>query len=153
VCENNLYNEYTHYQETTAGEILDRPRAFGIEAREVDGQDVRGVFAHADELVARARAGHGPAFLLANTYRYHGHHVGDVDRSYYRSKEEEELWRSEQRDPLALHAKWLIAEGVADEKVLRAIDDEVVAEIEEALRFALEAPYPDPSEVAEDVFA
>jgi acetoin:2,6-dichlorophenolindophenol oxidoreductase subunit alpha len=114
VCENNLYNEYTHYLETTAGEILARPRAFGIEAREVDGQDVRAVFAQAQELVGRARAGQGPAFLLANTYRYHGHHVGDVDRSYYRSKKEEELWRSEQRDPLALLAKWLLAEGVAD---------------------------------------
>ena len=51
------------------------------------------------ELVERARRGEGPAFLLCNTYRYHGHHVGDVDRAYYRSKDEEELWRSE-RDPL-----------------------------------------------------
>jgi pyruvate dehydrogenase E1 component alpha subunit len=153
VCENNLYNEYTHYLETTAGEILARPRAFGIEAREVDGQDVRAVFAQAEELVGRARAGQGPAFLLANTYRYHGHHVGDVDRSYYRSKKEEELWRSEQRDPLALLAKWLLAEGLADEDLLRGIQTETRAEVEEALRFALEAPYPDPSQVTEDVFA
>ena len=153
VCENNLYNEYTHYLETTAGEILERPRAFGIEAREVDGQDVRAVFAQADQLVARARAGRGPAFLLANTYRYHGHHVGDVDRAYYRSKDEEELWRSAQRDPLAVLGTWLLAEGVADEELLRSIDAETRAEIEDALRFALEAPYPDPSEVVEDVFA
>ena len=52
VCENNLYNEYTHYLEATAGDILGRPRAFGIEAREVDGQDVRAVYAQAAELVA-----------------------------------------------------------------------------------------------------
>ena len=84
VCENNMYNEYTHYLEATAGDILARPRAFGIEAREVDGQDVRAVFAEMSELVERARAGNGPAFLLCNTYRYHGHHVGDVDRAYYR---------------------------------------------------------------------
>src|SRR6478609_4314092 len=44
VCENNLYNEYTHYAETTAGEVLERPRAFGIPAAEVDGQDVRAVY-------------------------------------------------------------------------------------------------------------
>jgi pyruvate dehydrogenase E1 component alpha subunit len=153
VCENNLYNEYTHYAETTAGDILARPRAFGIEAREVDGQDVRAVHAQAMELVARARDGQGPAFLLANTYRYHGHHVGDVDRSYYRPKEEEERWRSEQRDPRAVLATWLRAEGLADEAVLRQIDEETRAEIEDALRFALDAPYPDPSEVSEDVFA
>src|SRR5947208_5382417 len=72
VCENNLYNEYTHYLEATAGEILARPRAFGIEAREVDGQDVRAVYAQSSELVERARGGGGPAFLLCNTYRYHG---------------------------------------------------------------------------------
>src|SRR5213083_2573247 len=106
VCENNLYNEYTHYLDVTAGEILARPRAFGIESREVDGQEVRAVYAETAELVERARGGGGPAFLLCNTYRYHGHHVGDVDRAYYRAKEEEELWRSS-RDPLALLGTWL----------------------------------------------
>src|SRR5919197_2257832 len=75
VCENNLYNEYTHYLETTAGGVLDRPRAFGIHALDVDGQDVRAVYAVTKALVERARRGEGPAFLLANTYRYHGHHV------------------------------------------------------------------------------
>ena len=153
VCENNLYNEYTHYGDTTAGEIIDRPRAFGIEAREVDGQDVRAVHAQAVDLVARARDGRGPAFLLANTYRYHGHHVGDIDRAYYRPKEEEERWRSEQRDPLRVLGAWLQAEGLADDSALKQIDEEARAEIEEAVRFALEAPYPDPSEVSEDVFA
>ena len=152
VCENNLYNEYTHYLEATAGEILARPRAFGIEAREVDGQDVRQVYAATAELVARARAGEGPGFLLANTYRYHGHHVGDVDRSYYRSKEEEQLWRGE-RDPLALHASWLEEEKHATGGDLRRIEDEARTEIEQGLAFALEAPFPDPSEVTEDVFA
>src|SRR5436190_7307451 len=91
VCENNLYNEYTHYLEATAGDVLARPRSFGIEAREVDGQDVRARYAQRAALVERARTG-GPAFLLCNTYRYHGHHVGDVDRAYYRTKEEEDLW-------------------------------------------------------------
>jgi pyruvate dehydrogenase E1 component alpha subunit len=152
VCENNLYNEYTHYLEATAGEILARPRAFGIESREVDGQDVRAVHAATAELVARARSGGGPAFLLANTYRYHGHHVGDVDRTYYRSKEEEQLWRDE-RDPLALHGAWLEAQKVATADDLRRLEDEARAEIERGLAFALEAPFPDPSEVEEDVFA
>src|SRR6266536_1558808 len=103
VCENNLYNEYTHYLEATAGDVLTRPRAFGIHAVDVDGQDVRAVYAVTKGLVERARRGEGPAFLLCNTYRYHGHHVGDVDRAYYRSKDEEQLWVRE-RDPIALLA-------------------------------------------------
>jgi pyruvate dehydrogenase E1 component alpha subunit len=152
VCENNLYNEYTHYLEATAGEILARPRAFAIEARQVDGQDARLVYATTAELVARARAGEGPAFLLANTYRYHGHHVGDVDRSYYRAKEEEQLWRDE-RDPLALLASWLQEENHANREELRRVEEEARAEIEQGLAFALDASFPDPSEVTEDVFA
>ncbi|MDP9284186.1 MAG: thiamine pyrophosphate-dependent dehydrogenase E1 component subunit alpha [Actinomycetota bacterium] len=152
VCENNLYNEYTHYLEATAGTILDRPRAFGIESREVDGQDVRAVFAATEELVARARRGDGPAFLACNTYRYHGHHVGDVDRAFYRAKEEEHLWQSE-RDPLALHGRWLVEQSLADEAALRAIEDEARATVEQGVAFALAAPFPDPSEVTEDVFA
>jgi pyruvate dehydrogenase E1 component alpha subunit len=153
VCENNMYNEYTHYLEVTAGELLGRPRAFGIEAREVDGQDVRAVFAETSELVARARAGHGPAFLLCNTYRYHGHHVGDVDRAYYRSKDEEALWRSDARDPLRVHGTWLLSQGLADGDALKTIEDAARAEVETGVQFALDAPYPDPSQVTEDVFA
>src|SRR5256714_3457121 len=152
VCENNQYNEYTHYLDVTAGDILARPRAFGIEAREVDGQDARAVYQATAELVERARAGGGPAFLLCNTYRYHGHHVGDVDRAYYRAKEEEELWRSE-RDPLALHGQWLVAQGLADDESLRAIEDNARAIIERGALFGLDAPFPEPSEVTEDVFA
>src|SRR5438128_11775771 len=71
-CENNLYNEYTHYSETTAGDMLARGAAFGVHAEGVDGQDVRAVYATAQRLVERARKGEGPAFLVCDTYRYHG---------------------------------------------------------------------------------
>jgi pyruvate dehydrogenase E1 component alpha subunit len=152
VCENNEYNEYTHYLEATAGEILARPRAFGIEAREVDGQDVRAVYGQTAEFVERARGGGGPAFLLCNTYRYHGHHVGDVDRAYYRSKDEEDLWRSE-RDPLARLGEALLATGDVDSEALKAIEDECRSEIEQGVAEALDAPFPDPREVTDDVFA
>src|SRR5438105_5174017 len=83
VCENNQYNEYTHFSETTSGSVLDRPAAFGIPVTEVDGQDVRAVHDAATRLVAAARSGSGPAFLQAHTYRFRGHHVGDIDRRYY----------------------------------------------------------------------
>src|SRR6202008_3844661 len=73
VCENNLYTEYTHYSETTAGDILARGTAFGLHAESADGQDVRAVYAAAQRLVDRARKGDGPAFLVCETYRYTGH--------------------------------------------------------------------------------
>jgi len=152
VCENNLYNEYTHYSETTAGTILGRAAAFGIEAAQVDGQDIRAVNEIATHLVSRARSGDGPSFLQADTYRYSGHHVGDINREYYRSKKEEQHWKTE-RDPIALHAKWLIAEGLSNSAELVRISAEARGEMETAVKFAVEAPYPSADQVDEDIYA
>ena len=152
VCENNLYNEYTHYSETTAGTILGRAAAFGIEAATVDGQDVRAVNERATRLVKRARAGGGPSFLQCDTYRYSGHHVGDINRDYYRSKQEEQHWKSE-RDPIKLLADWLIAEDYADSPSLKLVWSEVQAEMEAAVKFAIAAPYPSVDEVGKHVYA
>jgi pyruvate dehydrogenase E1 component alpha subunit len=152
VCENNLYNEYTHYLETTAGDLLARAGAFGIEAEAVDGQDVAAVFAAATGAVARARKRQGPSFLLCATYRYHGHHVGDVDRRYYRSEEEEEAWRTT-RDPIARLASQLLEAGVAGEDDLAALDAEIQAEIAAGAEFALAARFPEAAEVDRHVYA
>ncbi len=152
VCENNFYNEYTHYRETTAGELTARAAAFGILTEEVDGQNVRVVYATAERLVERARRGEGPAFLVCNTYRQRGHHVGDIDRAYYRSKTEEQEWAAD-RDPLKTLAEWLTDQGLTDQPMLDAIRAEVKLEIEAGVKFALEAPYPAISEVDEDVYA
>jgi TPP-dependent pyruvate/acetoin dehydrogenase alpha subunit len=152
VCENNLYNEYTHYSETTAGGLLARPQTFGIHSVEVDGQDVQAVYRTASELVTRARAGEGPAFMLCDTYRFYGHHVGDIDRAYYRSKEEEAHW-VKRRDPLIILSEWLMENKMADESVLAQIEQDVQGEAEAAVQFALDAPYPDGSEVDQHVYA
>ena len=151
-CENNLYNEYTHCCETTAGDMLARPLAFGIASEAVDGQDVRAVHEAATAMVDRARRGDGPGFLLLNTYRYHGHHVGDIARAYYRSKQEEQEWVVE-RDPIALHRAWLLSEGLVDQSELDGIATELAAEMDTAVEFAIAAPYPDPARVDEDVYA
>jgi len=152
VCENNLYTEYTHYSETTAGDILMRATAFGLEAAGVDGQDVRSVHDISQRLVDRARQGDGPAFLLCNTYRYHGHHVGDINREYYRSKQEEQLWKTE-RDPIANFGKWLVEQKLADTTALDRMQAELESEMKKAVDFAVAAPYPTVDEVAEDVYA
>jgi TPP-dependent pyruvate/acetoin dehydrogenase alpha subunit len=152
VCENNQYNEYTHYHETTAGNVTARAKAFGISAESIDGQDVRTVHTTARNLIERARRGDGPAFLECNTYRFHGHHVGDIDRAYYRSKKEEEQWKK-QRDPLKLLADWLQRNKLVDAASLAKIEDEISKEIKAAVTFALNAPYPEPNEVAQHVYA
>jgi pyruvate dehydrogenase E1 component alpha subunit len=151
VCENNLYNEYTHYSETTAGTLLGRAKAFGIHAEEVNGQDIRAVHLTARQLVERARKGEGPAFLLCNTYRFHGHHVGDINRAYYRPKEEEEHWKTN-HDPIVNFGLWLIDEGFADQAMLDEIAKQVKQEADEAVTFALDAPYPPLDEVDQHVY-
>ncbi len=152
VCENNLYTEYTHFSETTAGDILQRGTAFGVHAESVDGQDVRAVNEVASRLVECARRGEGPALLLCNTYRYTGHHVGDISREYYRSKQEEQQWKTN-RDPIAILSNWLIGEKLSDLASLKAIEDQVRAEMLAAVEFAIAAPYPIPEQAEQDVYA
>jgi pyruvate dehydrogenase E1 component alpha subunit len=152
VCENNMYSEYTHFSETTAGDIPARATAFGIKAETVDGQDVRAVLAAASRLADRARRGEGPAFLLCNTYRYRGHHVGDINREYYRSKKEEQQWLG-QSDPIKNYSEWLKAEKHSDAAGLGAIDLELKTEMDQAMKFAIAAPYPPIDQVDQDVYA
>jgi pyruvate dehydrogenase E1 component alpha subunit len=152
VCENNQYNEYTHFSETTAGEVTSRAAAFGIHTESVDGQEVRTVHVTAQKLAERTRRGDGPAFLECLTYRFHGHHVGDIDRTYYRSKKEEEEWKT-QRDPVKLFADWLEKNKLADGKLFQRIENEVATEIRDAVNFALNAPYPAADEVDKHVYA
>jgi pyruvate dehydrogenase E1 component alpha subunit len=151
-CENNMYNEYTHYRETTAGDIALRAKAFAIPFEEVDGQDVLKVHEATAGAVERARSGGGPTFLMFMTYRQRGHHVGDIDRAYYRSKDEETHW-AEERDPLKILGQVLIRDGGVDAAAVDRIEEEVRTEIADGVKFALAAEYPKPEEVTEDVYA
>jgi len=152
VCENNGYNEYTHFSESTAGDVAKRAEAFGMANETADGQNVRETYTIAQKYIERARSGGGPAFLQFKTYRYHGHHVGDIARAYYRPKAEEQEWVTE-RDPITLHGTWLMENGVADRAALDGIQEKLVVEMDAAVEFAVNAPYPDPSRVTEDVYA
>src|SRR5262245_6388044 len=151
VCENNLYNEYTPMAEVTAGDIAQRGAAFGVPSTRVDGQDVNAVYKAAKEMIDRARSGGGPGYLVADTYRYHGHHIGDISREYYRSKAEEQQWK--ERDPIKLFAEWMRSGNVVDQAALDKIDAEVKAEVDAAVQFAIDAPYPAPDKVDQDIYA
>ncbi len=151
-CENNGYSEYTKTEEIAAGSITARAEAFGIEAFQVDGQDVLAVNELATKLVERSRKGEGPFFIELMTYRYHGHHVGDINREYYRAKDEETLWKTE-RDPILRFRGWLVEQGIASEEDLESLQAEIKADAEDAVKYALKAKYPDTSEVDMHVYA
>lgn len=151
-CENNGYSEYTSTAEIAAGSIIARAEAFGIESYKVDGQDVLAVNRLAHDLVTRARNGDGPFFVELETYRFHGHHVGDINRAYYRSKDEESEWKTE-RDPIANFRNWLLTENIAGTDELAAIVAEVEADAAAAVAYAMEAKFPEQSEVDMHVFA
>ena len=151
-CENNLYGEYTKVEEMAAGDLMARAKGFGIESFEVDGQDVLAVNSLTQELVERARKGQGPFFILLNTYRYYGHHVGDINREYYRSKEEEMSWRRD-RDPITNFNQLLIEKKISTTEELKLIEHEIEKEAQEAVSYALDAAWPDASEVDMHVFA
>ena len=151
-CENNGYSEYTTTAEVAAGSITARAEAFGIEAHSVDGQDVLAVNELAQKLVGRARKGEGPFFIELKTYRFHGHHVGDINREYYRSKEEEADWKRN-RDPIRIFGGWLEDQNIANSDELSAIRTEIEASAEAAVAYALEAKYPDGDEVDMHVYA
>jgi len=149
-CENNLYSEMTPIRQTTATETLaERAAGFGMHAMIVDGYDVIEVYEKTLEAVERARGGGGPIFIEAQTYRLFGHMVGDNEP--YRTKEEVAEWRA--KDPIVTFPQRLVKEfGIAQEEI-DAIKAEVEAEIVEIARFARESPWPELSEIAEDVFA
>jgi acetoin:2,6-dichlorophenolindophenol oxidoreductase subunit alpha len=148
VCENNLYAEFTPMEAATAGaDIAARGAAYGVPSAQVDGNDLWAVRDAADEAVARARGGDGPTLLECRTYRHFGHSKSDP--APYRSKEEVESWF--ERDPLKLTRTRLRDEGLAEEQ-LGAVEQAVASELEQAVKNALAAPYPDPAQDAATEF-
>ena len=139
LCENNGYGEYTPFQDVTAGAISARAKAMEVPAETVDGMSVVDMREAAGRAVAHARAGGGPFFLEAVTYRYVGHSRSDPGA--YRPPGELEAWK--ERDPITRHRGELVEAGV-DPKTVDAIDREVVTLLQEIERRGLEAPFPDP---------
>lgn len=143
VCENNQYAEYTAMREGTAGGIMPRAAALGLPVFQIDGNDVRRVRETAERATAHIRAGGGPAFLLAETYRLCGHGRGDPVE--YRPPGEFESWQ--QRDPLTVARQALTADGV-EEQALADVDESVDKEIRDITERVLAAEFPKAEEAA-----
>ena len=144
VCENNLYGEYTPWEEVTAGlDICGRARVLGIPAERVDGNEVLTVEGAAHQAIERARTGEGPTLLECMTYRLVGHSRSDP--ALYRKPGELDRWK--ERDPLTLTRAALVEHGISADEVA-ALEERAEQEVAAAFEAALEAPFPQPQETA-----
>jgi pyruvate dehydrogenase E1 component alpha subunit len=150
-CENNQYGMSGPVKEMIGIEhIADRSKSYGIPGVVVEGNDIFEVMNVTSAAVDRARKGEGPTLIEAKTYRWKGHSKSDAKK--YRSKEEEQMWR-EQKDPIAMMAKRLVAEHIATAEALEQLRVKALEEIEAAVKFAEESPMPALETLEEDVFA
>jgi pyruvate dehydrogenase E1 component alpha subunit len=150
VCENNLYAMGTRQSRIMNVEnISDRAGAYGIPGVTVDGNDVLAVFEASQKAVDLARSGAGPTLIECKTYRHKGH--SRVDPAKYRSKEEVAQWLA--KDPVSRFKEALLQDDVFSQAEFQEIGERVAAKVEEAVKFAVESPYPAPEEALEDVYA
>lgn len=150
VIANNGFGISVPYaQSTSVKHVSERGVAYGIPAETVDGNDVMAVATAFEKALKRAQNGEGPSIIECMTYRYRGHWTGDPEP--YRSKAETKVWK-EEKDPIVRFRKYLLDNKKATAKELDAIEAAMKAEIEEAEKFAVESPEPDPAHVLDDVF-
>ena len=154
LCENNQYAVTSSFKEMVASaNISDRAASYDIPGVLVDGQDVIAMHEAVSQAVLRARSGQGPSLVEGRTYRYFDHSLGlnRIVRDPYRSDDEVAEWKK--RDPIDIHKQRLLSQGIATQEEIDRIEEAVKAQIEEAISFARESPYPDPSELFDDMFA
>jgi acetoin:2,6-dichlorophenolindophenol oxidoreductase subunit alpha len=148
ICENNLYSEMSPSHETTSVvETYKRAEGFGFESMRIDGNDIEAVFSAVEDAAARARAGNGPTYIEAMTYRLWGHMMGDPE--IYRTKEE--VSKAKENEPIIRCGKRLLELGWKDSDLTR-LDDEAETVIADALEFAESSPAPQPADAFTDVF-
>lgn len=149
VVENNMMSMGTqlHRHSWTTDLTVRGGAAYGIPGMLVDGNDIEEMAQVTREAADRARAGEGPTFIEAKTYRFRGHSMSDPMK--YRTKEEAE--KAKERDPIVLYESLLKERGWVDEAELEAMHEKVKIEIDEAIRFAEESPDPAPEALYEDI--
>ena len=144
ICENNLFSEFSRSDTVVAGRIVDRAGAYGLDA----------VWAAASQAVQRARNGEGPSFIEAFTYRMSGHveaETGFLQGAKYRSEEEVQSWV--ERDPIQRQMAQLLSTQQATLDQLTDIEARVLAQVEDAVQFAIDSPPPPPEQALQFMFA
>lgn len=150
LCQNNLYAEHTAFAKCTAVDrVAERAASYRMPGLHVDGNDPISMYAAAREAVERARAGEGPTLIEAMTFRFNGHMFGDADGYMDKAAKEAAI----AADPVPRFRHQMIAAGIASEAELALLEAEIEAEIDDAVEFALESPFPDLAELTCDVYA
>ncbi|MGH3088033.1 MAG: thiamine pyrophosphate-dependent dehydrogenase E1 component subunit alpha [Rubrobacteraceae bacterium] len=151
LCENNQYALSTPAHTVTSGRISDRAAGFVLPGVHVEnGQDALAVYDAVSEAVRRARAGEGPSLLEVVTYRYREHSEGLRINVDYRDETERETWLA--KDPIVLFREVLVERGAATAEEVEEIEKGIADEVEDAVRFANESPYPEPEVAFEDLY-
>jgi TPP-dependent pyruvate/acetoin dehydrogenase alpha subunit len=151
VLENNHYGVNTPAAYSLAAkDIIRMPDAYHIPNRAIHGNDVQAVYQAAEEAITVLRRGEGPVFLECETYRWHKHFLSDALEDL-RPQEEREAWAK--KCPIATFEPKLLAEGVLTREDVARINAGILRQVEEAHRFALESPYPEPEDALEDVYS
>ncbi len=149
LCENNTYGESTYiYDIVNITKLTDRALSYNMPSVEIDGNDVMAVYEAVSEAAARARKGEGPTFIEAKTCRWRGHYEGDSQT--YRT--EKEIADCKKKDPIVRFRKELVSRGVMTEAEADKIHKEAVEEINQAVKFAEESPYPEAEEIYTDIY-
>jgi TPP-dependent pyruvate/acetoin dehydrogenase alpha subunit len=153
VCENNFYAVNTPSSYAIAiDEIYKRAEAYSMPGMAVDGNDVVAVHKAAKELVARAREGKGPALLECRTYRWHGHFEAKPDFGIPDTRPAEEIEAWKKKCPVAAMERRLMEAGILTGQDIEQIDNQVMALIDDAVKYAVESPLPDPEDALQDVY-
>jgi len=151
LCENNQYALSTPAHTVTSGVIADRAAGFGMKGVRVEaGQDILAVYEAVSEAVARARNGEGPTLVEVVTYRFNEHSEGLRIGTDYRDSDEREEWLK--KDPIVLFRNYLIQQAIFTAEELDQLDADVLAEVDEAVRFTDESPYPEPETAFHDLY-
>ncbi|HYI13790.1 MAG TPA: pyruvate dehydrogenase (acetyl-transferring) E1 component subunit alpha [Thermomicrobiales bacterium] len=150
LCENNLYAMGTAHEYVSAvPQMSTKAKAYDIPAEVVDGQDVLAMYEATQRAVEHCKAGKGPYFLEAMTYRFRGHSMADPET--YRDKEEIEKRRND--DPLILFSQKLLDAEIAQQSDIDVIHDEIEQLVEQAIEFADNSPVPDPNTIYDHIYA
>ena len=152
LCENNRYGMGTAFERVAAvTDVVEHACSYDIAGEVVNGMDVLDVQQATQRAVQRARKGGHPTLLEVRTYRYMGHSMSDPLHGVYRTKDEVE--EQKKKDPIVQLTQRLRQDGAIDQSGLDALDAEVRAEVEDAVKFADESPDPAPEELTAHVLA
>ena len=152
VCENNRYGMGTPLQREMVlyTDVVERAKAHGIEAEQVNGMDVLAVRELTEQVVQHVRETSRPFFIEALTYRFMGHSMSDPAHGHYRTREE--VVEARKQDPLLLLKERMLADQAGSDSEFKQVEQEVGDLVAECITFADESPFPDPSSLHEDVY-